>query len=91
MYFILKRFFISILELDLDVDSTRIEILNNEMVKENIYEYQKRFDILVVLNDTIYIDVEVNRSSFEKVKLRNSMYCDKLYSMLLDMGDRTTS
>ena len=44
----------------------------------------------MVLNDTIYIDIEVNRSNFDRVKLRNSMYCDKLYSMLLDMGDKTT-
>ena len=43
-------------------------------ISENIYEYQKRVDILVVLNDTIYVDIEVNRSSFEKVKLRN-MFC----------------
>ena len=63
---------------------------NPELVKENIREYQKRIDILVVLNDTIYIDIEVNRSNFDRVKLRNSMYCDKLYSMLLDMGDKTT-
>ena len=45
---------------------------------------------MVVLNDTIYIDIEINRSNFERVKQRNSMYCDKLYSMLLDMGDKTT-
>lgn len=43
-----------------------------------------------MLNDTIYIDIEINRSNFERVKQRNSMYCDKLYSMLLDMGDKTT-
>ena len=87
---ILKRFLISILDLKLDVNKTKIEVLNNELVKENIREYQKRVDILVVLNDTIYIDIEVNRSNFDRVKLRNSMYCDKLYSMLLDMGDKTT-
>ena len=51
---------------------------------------KKRVDILVILNDTIFIDVEINRSSFEKVKLRNSLYCDKLYSVLLEMGDKTT-
>lgn len=87
---LLKRFLISTLELKLDVDNTKIELLNNELIKENVREYQKRVDILVVLNDTIYIDIEVNRSNFERVKLRNSMYCDKLYSMLLDMGDKTT-
>ena len=87
---ILKIFLISTLELNLNIDDTKIELLNNELIKENIREYQKRVDILVVLNDTIYIDIEINRSNFERVKLRNSMYCDKLYSMLLDMGDKTT-
>ena len=87
---ILKRFLISTLDLKLDVNRTKIEVLNNELIKENVKEYQKRVDILVVLNDTIYIDIEINRSNFEKVKKRNSLYCDKLYSMLLDMGDKTT-
>ena len=87
---ILKRFLISILDLKLDIKNTKIEILNNELLKENVKEYQKRVDILVVLNDTIFIDIELNRSNFEKVKLRNSMDCDKLYSMLLEMGDVTT-
>ena len=87
---ILKKFLISTLDLKLDIDSAKIEILNNELITENIKEYQKRVDILVVLNDTIYIDIEINRSNFEKVKKRNSLYCDKLYSMLLDMGDKTT-
>ena len=87
---ILKKFLISILDLKLNVNKAKIEILNNELVKKNVREYQKRVDILVVLNDTIYIDIEVNRSNFDRVKLRNSMYCDKLYSMLLDMGDKTT-
>lgn len=87
---ILKRFLISTLELDLEVNGTKIEILNNELLKENIREYQKRVDILVVLDDRIFIDIEINRSNFEKVKLRNMLYCDKLYSMLLEMGDKTT-
>ena len=87
---LLKSFLISTLELKLDVDSTKIEISNNELLKENVKEYQKRVDILVILNDTIFIDFEINRSSFEKVKLRNSLYCDKLYSVLLEMGDKTT-
>lgn len=87
---ILKKFLINTLDLKLDIDSAKIEILNNELIKENVLEYQKRVDILVVLNDTIYIDIEINRSNFEKVKKRNSLYCDKLYSMLLDMGDKTT-
>ena len=81
---------ISTLKLELDVDKTKIEISNNELLKENVKEYKKIIDILVILNDTIFIDIEINRSNFEKVKLRNMLYCDKLYSMLLEMGDKTT-
>ena len=87
---ILKRFLIITLNLDMSINDTKIEILNNELPKENIKEYQKRVDILVVLNDVIFIDIEINRSNFEKVKLRNTMYCDKLYSMLLEKGENAS-
>ena len=79
---LLKRFLISTLNLDLDINTTTITISNNELIKENNKEYQKRVDILAVLNDNIYVDVEVNRSLFEKVKKRNSLYSDKIYSMI---------
>ena len=87
---ILKRFLISTLKLELDADSTKIEISNNELLKENVKEYKKTIDILVILNDTIFIDIEINRSNFESVKKRNFLYCDKLYTMLLEMGNKTS-
>lgn len=87
---LLKKFVISVLKLDLDIDSTSIEISKNELLKENIKEYQKKVDILVILNDKIYIDIEANRSSFAKSKLRNSLYCDKLYTTILETGTKTT-
>ena len=55
------------------MDKTKIEISNNELLKENIKEYKKTIDILVILNDTIFIDIEINRSNFERVKLRNTI------------------
>ena len=33
---LLKRFLICVLNLDLDVNHTKIEVLNNELVKENV-------------------------------------------------------
>ena len=74
---LLKKFVISVLKLDIDESYTDIEVTKNELLKENIKEYQKRVDILVILNDNIYVDIEINRSSFEKSKFRNSLYCDK--------------
>lgn len=84
---ILKEFLILTLNLNLKPKDTKIQLLNNELTNENIKEYHKRIDIIVVLNDTIFIDIEMNRSPFSKVKLRNFMYCDKLYSMLIKSGD----
>ena len=72
--------------MDLEEFDTNLEISKNELLKENIKEYQKRVDILVVLNDKIHIDIEANRSSFKKSKLRNSLYWDKLYSTILETG-----
>ena len=39
---ILKKFLISTLDLKLDGEKTKIEILNNELIKENVREYQKK-------------------------------------------------
>lgn len=32
----------------------------------------------------------MNRSNFEKVKLRNALYFSKIYSLVLETGDETT-
>ena len=87
---LLKKFVISVLKLDIDESYTDIEVTKNELLKENIKEYQKRVDILVILNDNIYVDIEINRSSFEKSKFRNSLYCDKLYTTLLETGEKAS-
>lgn len=84
---ILKRFLISIFELKLKPDDTKIELSNTELLKENVKEYQKRVDIIAILNDTIFIEIEINRGSFNNVKLRNNLYFDKLYSTLLETGE----
>ena len=44
---LLKKFVISVLKLEIDESDTDIEIIKNELLKENIKEYQKRVDILV--------------------------------------------
>ena len=84
---LLKRFLNVTLDLGLDLNECKITLLSNELPKENKKEYQKTVDIYVLLNERIYIDIEINRSNFEKVKLRNYLYDNKLYSMLLEKGD----
>ena len=84
---LLKRFLNEVLELDLDVREMNVRLLNTELPKQNIREYQKRIDIYLCINNNIYIDIEINRSNFKRVKLRNYLYGSKTYSMLLESGD----
>ena len=64
-----------------------VKLLNTELPLENIYEYRKRIDIFVKINNKIYIDIEINRSNFNRVKMRNYLYCSKIYSMSLESGN----
>lgn len=86
---LLKKILISVLSLEyiLDPKECKIELLPNELPKENKNEYKKTLDINVVLNKEVHIDIEVNRESFNDIKLRNLMFADKGYSMLLETGD----
>jgi len=86
---LLKDFLISVLELEdiINPDECKIELEPNELPKENKKEYKKTIDINVILNNDIYVDIEVNREAFKDIKLRNMMYVDKLYSMILDKGE----
>lgn len=85
---LLKRFLNVVLELDLDIDEMEIKLLNSELPRENICEYQKRIDIYVCINGNMYIDIEINRSNFNRVKLRNYLYSSKAYSMFLETGNK---
>lgn len=38
------------------------------------------------INENIYVDIEINKSNFNRVKLRNYLYGSKTYSMLLETG-----
>ena len=84
---VLKELLVDILHLEYELEELDIRILNNELPKENYKEYQKRIDVNIVLNDDIYVEIEINKENFELVKYRNKMYADKLYSMLLESGE----
>ena len=84
---LLKRFIIDVLNLDIDPDKAKIRLSNNELPKENTSEYQKRVDILVIINNFLHVDIEANRGDFRKVKNRNQIYLDKLHTMILETGD----
>ena len=84
---ILKEFLVDLLHLEYELEELDIRILNNELPKEIYSEYQKRIDVNIVLNDNIFVEIEINREDFSLVKYRNKMYADKLSSMLLESGD----
>ena len=84
---ILKEFLRDVLHLEYELEELDIRILNNELIKESIREYQKRIDVNIVLNDNIYVEIEINREDFKMVKYRNKMYADKVSSLILESGD----
>ena len=84
---ILKEFLVDLLYLEYELEELDIRILNNELPKERYSEYQKRIDVNIVLNDNIFIEIEINREDFSLVKYRNKMYADKVSSMMLESGD----
>ena len=85
---LLKKFLLIVLNLNLDPKTTKIRISNTELIKQYTKESQKRVDILVVINDTLYVDVEANRSPFKRVKRRNTMYLDKINTLILEVGEK---
>jgi len=84
---LLKKFLILELELELNPNECEIILENSELPKENFKEYNKTIDIYVKIDKNIYVDVEINRSNFNRVKLRNIMYIDKIHSLMLESGD----
>lgn len=85
-YLLLKIFLISVLKLDMDPYNSNIEVLCTELPKENKFEYKKTLDINVRLNDYVHLDIEMNRTRYETVKVRNSLYESKLFSMVFGSG-----
>ena len=86
---VLKEFLVDVLHLDYALEELDIRILNNELPKDKYNEYQKRIDVNIVLNDDIYVEIEVNREDFNLVKYRNKLYEDKLYSLILERGQNS--
>ena len=84
---ILKEFLRDVLHLEYELEELDIRILNNELIKESIREYQKVIDVNIVLNDNIYVEIEINREDFNRVKYRNKMYADKVSSLILESGE----
>ena len=83
---LLKEFVLSQLELEIDDDMCNIELLDSELMKDKVDEYQKTVDIYVRINN-IFVNVEINREYFKNVEKRNFIFADKLHTMMLHRGD----
>jgi len=86
---ILRKFILSQIDNELVPEECKITLLNSELPKENDKEYKKTVDLYVLVNNSIYVNIEVNKEKFEDVRLRNFMYESKLYSMILEKGENT--
>ena len=84
---LLKDFILSVLEIDIDRNKCKIRLINNELPLENYKEYKKNVYLNITLNDDIFIEIEINRSDFNKVKHRNFIYQNKIYSMIPEKGN----
>jgi len=85
---LLKKFILSQLPLELEEDEVKLQLLNSELPVSNIKEYRKIVDIIVSLNDNIFVNLEVNRQSFYKIKNRNYLYKNSMINQTLKSGDK---
>ena len=68
-------------------DNDSINLLDSEIPVTSKNEYKRTVDILVVINNKIFIDVEMNKSKFEYVSSRNFSYGDIISTRVIEMGE----
>ena len=83
---ILKGFLKVIIPININ-DNDSINLLDSEIPVTSKNEYKRTVDILVVINNRIYIDVEMNKSKFEYVSSRNFSYGDIISTRVIEMGE----
>ncbi len=88
---LLKELIISILDLKLDINKTKLKMLNTMLPPSSLKEYLKTVDFIVLLNDNVIVNLEFNNMSFTKVKSRNYIYFCKLITTLLKSGNKNNS
>ncbi len=83
---ILKDFLKVIIPININ-DNDSINLLDSEIPVTSKNEYKRTVDILVVINNKIFIDVEMNKSKFEYVSSRNFSYGDIISTRVIEMGE----
>ena len=82
----LKRFLITVLKLKLKKDRCKIKIVPNEPLKDINKQKGSRLDIIVILNKTIRINIEVNTEDFKDIKDRNVVFNSKSFTTNIPSG-----
>ena len=81
-----KRFISTVAHLNLEPNEMNITDKNTELPVFNFKEYNKRVDFYTDINGNILLNLELNNSYFEDVKLRNKIYHSKKMSLNLKKG-----
>lgn len=76
-----------ILSILLDMNVKRFEFLENETPTANINEYHLTTDLLFLVNDKLYVNIEINRTQFEIVKDKSLCYLAKFIALRVTRGD----
>lgn len=65
----------------------KISLLDSELPIINKKEHEQIVDIFVVIDNTIYVDIEMNRSKFENVFERNTKYKNRISNVIFEKGE----
>ena len=65
----------------------KVQIIDGELPVLNKNEHGEIVDILVVINKTIFVDIEMNRSKFENVVERNIEYKNRISNLIFEKGE----
>jgi len=80
---LLKEFLFSQFNFNIDIDKCKIKVLNSELPVNTYYEYKKTADMIVRIEDSTYINIEINREYFKDVEDRNALFADKIKQMII--------
>ena len=83
---IFKPFILKLLKLN-NIDAS-FTFKNVELKLERYKDYHKRVDFNLVINENIYVDIELNSERYKYVKLRNMTYFVNLLNSALSKGDK---
>ena len=83
---ILKEFLKVTIPININDDDS-INLLDSEIPTSSKDEYQRTVDILVVINNNIYIDIEMNMTKFEYVSEHNFSYGDIILVRVIEKGE----